>query len=71
MCYPKYFENIQKIKSNTTEPLSIWLEEPQKKFFLKSKCNKTEVASNKSGLLLKIILQNTQTLQIFTINIKT
>jgi hypothetical protein len=32
--------------------------------------NKTEVASNKSSLLLNIILQNTQTLQLFTINIR-
>jgi hypothetical protein len=30
-----------------------------------------QVASNKSSLLLKIILQNAHTLQLFTINIKT
>ncbi len=30
-----------------------------------------QVASNKSSLLLKIVLQNAQTLQLFTINIKT
>ncbi len=33
--------------------------------------NKTLDASNKSSLLQKIILQNTQTLLLFTINIKT
>jgi hypothetical protein len=32
--------------------------------------NRTKVALNKSSLLLKNILQNTQTLQPFTINIK-
>jgi hypothetical protein len=31
--------------------------------------NGTEVASYKSSLLLNILFQNTQTLQIFTINI--
>ncbi len=30
-----------------------------------------QVASNKSSLLLKIILQKAQTLQLFTLNIKT
>ncbi len=30
-----------------------------------------QVAWNKSGLILKIILQNSQTLQLFTINIQT
>ena len=33
--------------------------------------NRTEVALNKSSLVLKIILQNTQTLQLFSMNIKT
>ncbi len=32
--------------------------------------NRTEVVQNKSSLLLKIILQNTQTLQLFTNDIK-
>jgi hypothetical protein len=32
--------------------------------------NRTEAAQNKSRFLLKIILQNTQTLQLFTINLK-
>jgi hypothetical protein len=31
----------------------------------------TQVALNKSSLLLKFILQNTQTLELFTINSKT
>jgi hypothetical protein len=35
-----------------------------------SKFNIIEVAIGKSKLLLKILLQNTQTLQLFTINIK-
>ncbi len=34
------------------------------------KYNSTEVASNKSSLSLKIILQNTQTLHLFTMLIK-
>jgi hypothetical protein len=33
--------------------------------------NETEVALIKPSLILNIILQNTQTLQLFTINIKT
>jgi hypothetical protein len=33
-------------------------------------CNKTEVASNKSSSLLKIILQDTQTLQLLPLNLK-
>ncbi len=33
-------------------------------------CNKTEVAANKTSLLQKIILQNTQILQLLTVNIK-
>jgi hypothetical protein len=32
--------------------------------------NRTEVASNKSSLLLRIILQKMQTLQLCTMNIK-
>ncbi len=32
--------------------------------------NRTEVMQNKSSLSLKIILQNTQTLQLFKINFK-
>jgi hypothetical protein len=32
--------------------------------------NRAEAASNKSNLLLKILFQNTQTLQLFTFNIK-
>ncbi len=35
------------------------------------KTNRIEVVSNKSSLLLKILNQNTQTLQLFTTNIKT
>ncbi len=34
------------------------------------KYNRINVASNKSSLLLKIILQKTQTFQLFKINIK-
>jgi hypothetical protein len=37
----------------------------------RNKCNRREVVQNKSSLLLKIILQNTQTLQLFTKIIKT
>jgi hypothetical protein len=33
--------------------------------------NETEVASNKSSLLLKILIQNTQTLQLVSMNHKT
>jgi hypothetical protein len=33
-------------------------------------CNRAEAASNIRCLLLKIILQSTQTLQLFTINTK-
>jgi hypothetical protein len=39
--------------------------------FYASTFNRNEVASNKSSLLLKNILQNPQTLQLFAINIKT
>jgi hypothetical protein len=35
-----------------------------------SYCNRTKVVQTKSSLLMKIILQNIQTLQIFTINMK-
>jgi hypothetical protein len=35
-----------------------------------SKFNRIEVAIGKSKLLLKILLQNMQTLQLFTIHIK-
>ncbi len=35
-----------------------------------TKCNRKEVGENKSSLLLKIILSNTQTLQLFTFNIQ-
>jgi hypothetical protein len=40
------------------------------KLFLSTTYNETEVALNKSSLILKIVLQNTQTLQLFEINIK-